>query len=476
LARAAGSGDFRNYAFFPNALTDRRRSLLLLLALGLILAGNFVTRRWLERWEHVPYFELAGTTNARILANGWRVLLPINTSEDQYCWCTTGSVVIVVLESFLTERTIFCLLNALLIVTTFWTSWAALRDTTFTLTMTLCMGFGTQFHYAYVLTCIYAFYLFLAYIEVNLLCIYKLVVARDTRLRWYVGYLASLVVMVLCHETWLNYYVFLCTSAAFLYLFARRHACLGTRQMLLVIATTTLLAAVYIPIKVHYGRQHFRPGAEDEIILGYPYWSLAVDDFLSNLITYVYMSFTNYLPPPLFNSASDYFLTGDIIRGEQYGYHPEGMHLIETHHLFFWRYQAGAIFLAFLYLLGTSLVRALRDGSREWASVAVLLLLVATGSATHVMIKHRSYLSAATLSYKCLISIFGATLLMAYGLMLARRLFSRPWLYRCLLLLSWGVILLAAALRPAYHSHLHTKVGLRIYPDPVQKLRRLWHR
>ena len=228
---------------------------------------------------------------------------------------------VVALEQLFSPRTTFCLLNALLIIVTFFTSWVALRSRTFCLTMTLCMAFGTQFHYAYALSAIYAFYLFIAYLEVNLLCVFKLLTLENPSAYWYVGYLSSLVVL-LGHETWLNYYLFLVAGGVFLW--AMRtcgHPVTERRRIGFVIVPATLLAMLYIPIKVHYGRQHFHPGAEDEVLLGYPYVSLAADDFVSNLITYVYMSFTNYLPPVFLSSNSDYLLPPGVIRHEQYGYH-----------------------------------------------------------------------------------------------------------------------------------------------------------
>jgi hypothetical protein len=459
------------------AAPHRARLLLVLIALGAILIGNFLTRRYLERWQHVSYFELAGTTNAGVLAKGWRLLLPINTSQDQYCWCTTGSVVVVALEQLTSPRTTFCLLNGLLIVVTFWTSWLALRSATFTLTMTLGMAFGTQLHYAYALSSIYAFYLFLSYLSINLLCALKLLVGHSASRSWGLLYLVSLLLMALCHETWLNYCVFLWIAGGFLYLYIRKyHRPCSVQRLLFVVGSATLLACVYIPIKVHYGRQHFRAGAEDEIILGYAHFSLAADDFVSNVITYNYMAFTNYVPPPFLSSFSDYFHNNEVIRSEQHGYHPQLANLVETHHLLFWRYQAGAVFCAFLYLLVKASTRALRGGSPRWACVAILLLPVATGSATHDMIKFRPYLSVPSLSYKCLISIFGVTLLISYLLMIAQAHFRRSWLRRSLIALMWSTILVAAALRPAYLSHLNTLVGLGGYPDPLQGVYRLWNR
>ena len=108
--------------------------------------------------------------------------------------------------------------------------------------------------------------------------------------------------------------------------------------------------------------------------------------------------------------------------------------------------------------------------------VVVLLLLVAAGSATHVMIKYRPYMSVPSLSYKCLISIFGATVLLAYLLTVARPCFRHAWGYRCLVGCTWSIILLGAVFRPAYLSHLNGKVGLAGYPNPIKGVQKIWHR
>lgn len=470
------TGVTRSPAVAP-PVAGRMPGAVLLLGLAAILLANFVTRRYLEPWDHVSYFSITRTfDDPELRAQPWRVLLPINLSDGQYCWCTTGAVIVTLLENALSPRTAFCLLNAILIVTTFAASWIARRSAVFTVTMTLCMAFGTQFHYAFALSSIFAFYLFIAYLEVNLLCAYKLVHADGGGRGWYAGYAVSLVITVLCHETWLNYYVFLVLSAALFLAVAWRHgAPLRLRPVLFVVGTATLLALVYIPVRAHVGRQHFRPGAEDELITGYPYPLLAGEDFLSNEITYVYMALTNFLPP-VFGSNSDYFIGPEAICREQHGYHAAQGQLVAMHHLFYWRYFAGAVFLAFVYGFARVVRAAWRQGPGPCFGVAALCILIAAGCATHLLIKYRPYMSVPSLSYKCLISIVGVALLTAYLLTLARGTGRRSRWYAALVLTCWTVIVASGYCRPPVLGHLNQRVGLRGYPSAMQGLLDYWQR
>src|SRR5262249_52036832 len=142
-----------------------------------------------------------------------------------------------------------------------------------------------------------------------------------------------------------------------------------------------------------------------------------------------------------------------------------------NHHLFLWYFHAGMIFAVYLYLLGRWSVGALRTGSLTLACLAVLLIGVGAGSATHVMIKYRPYMSVPALSYKCMPSILAVTYLLAFLLMKLQRRFPGSVLAGAVVGGCWVLVLCGGLARPAMLSHLHTKVGLARLPvDPAARL------
>jgi hypothetical protein len=437
---------------------------------------NFAVRAGLERHHHVWYFDLV----QRHFSFSWSLLLPVDISQGQVVWITSSFYPIDVLCRLLGASGAFYALNALVILAAYLTAWHLSRSLVFTNTMALGMALGTQFHYGYVLSGTFVMYLQVTYMEVATLCAWKMLTAERTG-RWRAAFLGTVVFLSLGFDTWLNYYVFAVAAGAFLYAFYRRRGeAAKVAEVRFALVALTAWLAVWLPVKLYTGRQHFTPGREDEVILGYSRPVLAAEDFLSNVITYTFMAGTNYLPPALLTSNSDFRLGPDRIMAEQHGYHAAYSSYVAMHHLFYWYYGAGALFAACLYVLVRSLVRALRDGSAAWAVVAVALLGVGAGAATHVMIKYRPYMSVPALSYKCMPGILACTYLLAFALMRLRQRLRNKWLAGGLVLACWAVMVYAGLTRPALLSHLQERVGLARLPvDPAHRLstlaRRGWH-
>ena len=441
----------------------------------LVLLLNFAIRFGLERHEHVWYFDL----RHKDFGLDWSVLLPVEIGGNQCVWITSSHLPIHLLVRAFGASQTFYLLNALVIVVTYATSWLISRSTTFTYTMTLGMALGTQFHYSYVLSGTFSMYLQVAYLEIILLCGFKMLTARRRVGAWRAGFIGTTAFMSIGFDTWLNFYVFLLVASGFLaWFYARRGDRDRLRELRFAVLATTALLAVWLPVKLVTGKQHFTRGSEEEVILDYHGRPLlAIEDFASNLVTYTFMATTNYLPPALITSNSDFHYGSAAVMAEQHGYHRRQAQLVAMHHLFYWYFHAGMVFVAYLYLLGRTSSAAIGRHSLTCACIAVMLIGIGTGAATHVMIKYRPYMSVPALSYKCMPSILAATYLIAFLLMKLRERLRWRRLSGTIIVACWAIILYSGLARPALLSDLQAKVGLARLPvDPAARLLELGQR
>jgi len=447
----------------------------LLLGLALIVAANFVLRCKLERTSIPPYPVFPENR----VPMTWRLLLPVDmgaASDDpnyqsSYHWFTTSLTVLKLLEERFSSNKVFYFLNAALIVCSFAFSWCMLQSAVFSFTLAICMAFGTHFHWLYVCPGVEALYLFVIYLEANLLCIAKSL--QTGRRWWHVGFTGSLMILALSHEQWLDYLGFLTLASFFLFVYAWRvhRSDLKTRTLLLL-ATAWGIGTLYLAIRLSYGEQQNRPGHESEMIFSYTSPILALEDFLSNLITYVYIAFSNYFPPFMISSNSLYYFGADQIVAQQHGYHPDQAHLTAMHHLFYWYFWAGVVFALFVFFLARNGKIAWQQGSVRHTHLFLALLMVGCGFAIHSIVKYRPYLSVPLLTYKCMTSNVGVALVLAATLMYARDWLPR-WkpLYALMVVAVWCVIGYGSLARPHYLSHLSRQVGMGDLPDPWPNLR-----
>ena len=449
------------------------------MALGVlvILAGNFLMRSELERTP-LPYYAVFPNNNEVPLS--WKLLLPVEmgdavtTAEYQgsYHWITTSVTVQKYCEQFVAPNTVFYAFNAAHILCTFLFSWWMFRSAVFSFTITLCMAFGTQLHWLYICSSIVAFYLCMIYLQANVLCLLK-VLQTDHR-GWRFGYAATLVVLALSHEQWLDYLSFLFLGSAFVLLYARQAQLPDLkRRAWFVLIVAGLVVVTYLAVRLSYGRQQYRPGHESEMIFTYRLPIMAIEDFISNVLTYIYMAISNFFPPFMVSSNSLYYHGADRIVAEQHGYHQAQSNLVVMHHLFFWYFWAGIVFAIFVYFFFRNAKIALQEKSSRHVHLTLVMLMIACGFAIHSLVKYRPYLSVPLLTYKCLTSTVGVSFLLAYCMMYSREFFAR-WkaLAPVCVVLVWGVIVYGGLTRPAYLSHLSKQVGLSELPDPRANLRR----
>jgi hypothetical protein len=308
------------------------------------------------------------------------------------------------------------------------------------------------------------------YLEANLLCVWKII--QTGARAWKVAFTGSLLVTALCHEQWLDYFGYLTLASLFLLLFARRIQMPEFKpRILYVLLMSWAIAIVYLVIRLSYGRQQYRPGYEAEMIFTYRNPVMALEDFLSNVMTYLYIAFSNYFPPFMISSNSLYQVGADRIIEEQHGYHSAQTHLVVMHHVFYWYFWAGIVCAIYGYYFWRNGKKSLQEGSVYHACFFLAMLLIACGFAVHSVIKYRPYLSVPLLAYKCVVSNLGVALLLSGCLMQLGEWMPR-WqrLRMALILFVWGVIVYGAIARPQYLSHLGRLVGLSELPNPRRNL------
>ena len=445
-------------------------------AVSLLIVGNYVLRKYLEgsdaRIRSFMDSFYPGVMPALLQAGPWwRLFLPL--PELTGSWTTTTLVLTYFVERILSPPTTWYLFNAILIAASFAISWSVLRSRTFSYTLALCMGFGTQLHHTYAVPGSLGFPLLFVYYELLLLCAYRVLETATPPPRWKTAFVGLLAVTMLAYEGWLDFLVFAWLAWAYLAVILRGA---GLRSRLpglnFLGISVTLAGLVHTVVKIRLGYGQV-PGSESDLVLNYGHLAPAAEDILSNALTHLYIAATNFLPPGLVWSTALYRFGAGQLAGFQEGYHPSGNHLVPLHYLFLWRYSAGAVSVLFAYWL----VRAIRRSRASWSpdhlGLALCLLMVVVGSPTHTLIKFRPMNSAPVLGYHVMVGVLGMSLLVSHALMLVRRRGGRGLGSAAVVAAAWLLILYGALTRPAWLGYFATLVGVasaEAYPDPWRVL------
>ncbi|MCE5252278.1 hypothetical protein LLG96_18920 [bacterium] len=404
---------------------------------------------------------------AQVLATyqWWKYFLPFK--ELTGSWTTTTLILTHFLTFILSTETIWFIYNALVIIASFFVSWWVFRSRVFSYTLAICMGFGTQLYLSYLVTGTMTLYLLLIYYMFLLFSGYKVLLSEKHRILWKFLFLLSLLITALAYEGWLDFLVFICIVSVFLFvIFAQSGQSWRIPRVIFIFVSSTITGILYVLIKTRYYQYGQAPGSEPDVVFNYPYLMLATEDVISNVFFYLYLSLTNFLPPFMLSSNSLYHFGAEKLIELQHGYHAPFTYLVPMHHLFIWRYYAGAFFVVFYYLLFKVIRKSFKTLSPHYIIITVFMLMIAVLSPTHIFIKFRPMNSVPYLSYKVLVGILGSALLISYLMMTARSRFRNTYNYIGFVVCCWGFILYSALIRPAFLSHLAIISGVSINPMP----------
>lgn len=451
------------------------RRVTMVLGLVALLLANYFLRSTLEDAPRYMYsfFERFYPAQIPIVFGewpAWRWLLPMPALGGS--WSATTLILTYFLERGLTPAGVWYLYNALAITVAFGATYAVFRSAVFSFTAAICIGFGTQFYHAYAVTGGIASYIFASYNLLLLLAITQVVRGVRPRRAWYVALGGSLALNVFGYEGWLDVLVLMWVATPFVFIALRRmQLSAEARRMVQITTVMTLVAIVYIIVKVTVGRGQ-RPGAESDILMNYDSWRAFADDLISNVFTHTYLSVSNYLPPLLVGSTAMFHVGPDALIAAQHGYHEPFLYLVPMHHVFFWRYYAGVVLVAALYALYRVTLWMWRRPSAWTLALLVFLLMILLPGSTHTMIKFRPMNAMPSMTYHVTVGVIGASLALSWLAASAWTRFRGRPLGVALVTAIWLTVFYGALARPPYLAYMAAQGGLgeSLYPNPMRTL------
>ena len=293
--------------------------------------------------------------------------------------------------------------------------------------------------------------------------------------------MATLIVVALWWEIWLDYALTLVLWIGLLMVCHKQHPALPLCHLRQVAWATGAVLVTYIVLKLTLGggSEHARHGGELELVLNYlqdmdPSLGvrMAVEDVCANFLRYLHMTVTNFLPPWLSYGDAVRTVGRAELEAQLFGYHPDLTYQTYYHYQFAWYLAAGFTSAVFLAFSGWLVLTTLKNPSPVRLAASLLAIMVICGSATHCLIKQRNYLNLPYLHYKCCIGIFAFSLLLGIFVWMiwSRREGWRRWLP----LAGIVVVLISASLqRPGMMGAYSVSLKMPPLPDPIANLKAL---
>ena len=447
--------------------------------LPVLVYAEIFLRRNLEHadkylFSFLPFY--FGATVGEVFSRPWwRLMLPIR--EFTGAW-SCAAIITHLVEVRIGIPGTWYLFNALLVVVSFASSWIVFESLAFSYTFAICMGFGTQFVHSYAVSGGMASPLIACVFELLLACAYRFVVAERHVRWWAAGFAVSLVACALSYEGWLDLAAVIAVAALlFAVISSHQHAQVRSRRLYTVLASVAGLAVLYVIVKTRLGYGQVA-GSESDVVFNYRQWAPLVEDLASNIITHLYMSVTNFLPPMLTSSTALYEIGADGLVALQNGYHAPYSYLVPMHYLFLWRFAAGAVALGLAILLARLIARTWRQVSADRVTAITGLLMMWLSGSTHALIKIRPMKVTPVMSYHVLVGVIGAALLISYAVLIVWRDWRSGAARIAATAIVWSVLFYGALARPLMLSHLAAQSGLGggLYPDPMASLLEMFGR
>ncbi|HWI17094.1 MAG TPA: hypothetical protein VNT81_05080, partial [Vicinamibacterales bacterium] len=446
------------------------RGVLVVAGLGALLWAQYFLRHTLEQSDTRIYsfFEVFFATVWGPLFSAdqpwWKLLVPI--PELGGAWVATTLIVTRLVEMQLTPPVTWYVFNALLLVASFALSWFAFRSLAFSFTLAICMGFGTQLYATYGVPGAMGLLLLLIYYEVALLAGLRMVQGSGPVWFWRGLFVLSVLVMAIGYEGWLDFASFLWLAIPLTAIVARRFNKTewipGLRFGAVFLA---VVCVVYVYVKVNFGYGQMQ-GSESDVIFNYPTLAPKLEDFMSNVVSQLYIVLTNFLPGAFASSTAFLSLGGDELVRLQGPYNPAFSYLVVMQSMFLWRYYAGAAFVVFSFVMYRVIRRSVTTWSADTFAMSIFLLMTFATGATHAIVKARAMNSMPLLGYHVIVGVLGIALVLSLiaKMVIDRR---RPGGVAVVALI-WVTVFYSALSRPEMLGHMASQVGLGegIYPNP----------
>jgi len=391
----------------------------------------------------------------------WQLLLPIK--EFGGFWAG-GSVLIYYTEKIIGTAGVWYLYQAILLLTAFFLSWRVFRSEILSYILAICLVFGTHFYKAFIYSSVVMLYLLQTLYILLLYFAYKFI-QSPKRYSWHLlALVVTLIPTVLMTEGWLDFFASIWAMTIFLFLYLKKiKQTKYNKKLLIVFLIFNIFASVYIYIKFTYiGFIH--ESGESKVIFTYGiehFWR-AVEDFISNYLTNLYTTITNFFPPAFITSNALY----------QYkGIHEQKNNLVLGHYVFFWRYAAGVTATLFYVFLINVVKKVFKENKFSSLFPLVLfMIMVAVNSPTHNIVIYRPSKAMPHIGYYVGQGILGLSLCIAYMFHIFELRTDNKIIAKFFSVLMVLIILYSSIRRPNYLWHMNESVGLAHqgpYPNPL---------
>lgn len=399
----------------------------------------------------------------------WRLLLPI--PQWTGAWAPTGFITVYATEVLLGPLLSFIVLDGLSIGLTYFISYYFFRSYIYSIFISTLVAISSHNDYVYVVQGSKFVFLFILYIQILMYAHLKILSCPPNELlKWWAAYALGLILTALAYEGWLAYPVFVLIGTSLSLPVLRKHGeTMIAHRALTCAAVSTVTMLAYVTVKITMGFGN-KPGAESELIFYYQNISPMILDVISNLITYIYVVAANFLPSEITSSYALNTLGRDILVEEMTGYHMPYSEMVYHHHIFYWRYLAGALIAGLLY----SMIRVYRvawdSGNLTYLLVFLLLLMLALGSPTHALIKWRPMHLEPFLGYKATFAIMASFILIAMAFAHWWRVTKRPGVFTAASATFLVYMVYIALSRPTVMSLISERVGMGTIPQPFVRI------
>jgi len=405
---------------------------------------------------------------ARIMNEGqaYELLLPNNR------WCEDWSPTALGLEFYLELKygviLTYYYLFSLCIAVFFCLGKVLFRSKTAGVMLAVLIGFSSHTEYFSGWWPSY-FYLINAYIAISLIALYRILQRETKNMGWWYA-LLTLSIIALGHGDfwWANYgtalFIGLSIVGAYQAFYKLER---GPRLSSIAISWFIVASewALHIVTRALYVHSHHRLGHEEEMIFRYNHTILMVEDFISNIFTYIYVTVANFLPTQVIASNS-FELGPDVIIAGQHNFYFPFSELALHNHLFLWRYAAGVFFTILIYITYRTSVKSFRDPKEIDILKLFSLAMVWCGMAVNLLIKFRGYLSMPlAFGYKVNVGVVGLGIYLTIVILEWGDKIKCP---RYLLGSLYCAYLVYLAFTKPYYFNLYTEYfGLYIVADPL---------
>ncbi len=435
------------------------------LGLPFLLAANFFLRYELEQsgtFLEPYFFKIYSNEAAYVFSHyrWWQLLLPVKEFGGYWFF---GNILVYFLGNLIGIAGVWYLSQIVLMLTAFFLSWKVFRSPYFSYFLALCLGFGTHFYNAFQYSSVVSLYLLQALFCLLLYLSYEFIRRGEHNRKYFFALIPTLLLTAVFYEGWLDFFAAAWAISIFLFIYFHfKRQPQYTKRLLSIFVLFTVVAAVYIYIKFTY-TDFAHASGESKVVFSYSSYFIwrAVEDPISNYLSQLFVTLTNFLPPSFLGINSLYHYSG---------YLEQQKPLMMNHYVFFWRYGAGILFtLFYLYLIKT-LRRIFKDEPfSPIFPLAIFLIMVAVDSPTHTIIQYLQMKALPVLGYYDHQGILGVSLTFSFLLYLLNLRLKDKRVMNVIFALAIVLVLVAAIRRPIYLWKMIEVEGLTsqgAFPNP----------